>query len=252
MNEVTKVLIVGESWVTISTHIKGFDFFVNSTYEEGVKWLEKALESNGIKVDYLPNHIASYKFPLNMPELKRYDVVFLSDIGANTLLVHPDTFTKSIPTPNRLILLKEYVINGGGLCMIGGYLSFQGIEAKGHWKGTPIEEILPVDLMVGDDRIEVPEGFHPKVVDNSHPILLGIPDEWPMFLGYNKLKLKPNAKLLLEHRGNPFITVSQYGNGRSMAFASDCAPHWGSIEFVEWEYYDIFWSRAVMWLEGRI
>ena len=38
--------------------------------------------------------------------------------------------------PNALALIKEYVSNGGGLLMIGGYLSFTGIEAKANYK-TP-------------------------------------------------------------------------------------------------------------------
>jgi uncharacterized membrane protein len=38
------------------------------------------------------------------------------------------------------------------------------------------------------------------------------------------------------------------GAGRTLAFASDCAPHWGSPEFVAWEGYGPFWRRAVHWL----
>ena len=31
----TKVLLAGESWVTHSTHVKGFDSFTTSSYSEG-------------------------------------------------------------------------------------------------------------------------------------------------------------------------------------------------------------------------
>lgn len=33
----TKVLLVGESWVSISTHYKGFNHFVSGVYETGLQ-----------------------------------------------------------------------------------------------------------------------------------------------------------------------------------------------------------------------
>lgn len=247
-----RVLIAGESWLTLSIHSKGFDYFVSTDYEEGIKWLKEALEKQGIQVDYLPNHKAGREFPLSIKELKRYDVIFLSDIGANTLLIHPDTFQKFQPTPNRLKLIQDYVKQGGGFAMIGGYLSFQGIEGKARYHGTPIEEILPVELSPYDDRIEIPEGFRPIIIEPDHPILADIPQRWPIFLGYNKVmpKSKGIAKILLEYNKHPFLTISSYGNGRTAAFASDCAPHWGSLEFINWNCYGIFWNNLVRWLAG--
>ena len=76
----TKILIAGESWTSHTIHIKGFDTFTTSKYEEGVKWFKEGLEKNGIEVDYIPNHLAPEKFPVTLEELKKYDVVFLSDI----------------------------------------------------------------------------------------------------------------------------------------------------------------------------
>jgi uncharacterized membrane protein len=70
-------------------------------------------------------------------------------------------------------------------------------------------------------------------------------------LGYNKLELKEDAKLLAEYNGDPIISVAEFGEGRTMAFASDCAPHWGSPEFCEWEYYSVFWQQAVRWLANN-
>jgi uncharacterized membrane protein len=57
------ILIAGESWVTHSTHIKGFDTFTTCTYEEGVHWLRAALERAGHHVHFLPNHLVSRQFP---------------------------------------------------------------------------------------------------------------------------------------------------------------------------------------------
>lgn len=74
-----------------TTHVKGFDAFYTSKYETGEKWLKAALEEGGYEVEFLPNHLAMDQFPFTMEELKRYDCVILSDIGANTLLLpNPD------------------------------------------------------------------------------------------------------------------------------------------------------------------
>ena len=70
-------------------------------------------------VDYLPNHVAASAFPATAAELSRYAAVILSDIGANTLLLHPDTFERSEPRPDRLVAIEEYVVDGGGLVMVG-------------------------------------------------------------------------------------------------------------------------------------
>jgi uncharacterized membrane protein len=41
-----------------------------------------------------------------MEDLKKYDVVILSDLGANTLLLHPDTWLQAKSVPNRLSLIE--------------------------------------------------------------------------------------------------------------------------------------------------
>ncbi|GAB1483251.1 glutamine amidotransferase [Treponema sp.] len=245
-----KVLIAGESWITLHIHMKGFDNFTNSTYEEGVGPLREALIRGGIEVDYLPNHVAGTQFPLTMEDLKPYSVVLLSDIGANTLLLNPKSFGEFQRTPNRLELLKNYVAEGGGLCMIGGYLTFQGIEAKGCWKGTAVEQVLPTELMATDDRVETPEGVVPVTSALKHPILEGIDGPWPYFLGYNRLRAKNEAKVLATVGADPFLVAWEYGKGRAVSFASDCAPHWGSPEFMAWKHYGRMWTQLCAWL-GR-
>jgi len=243
-----RVLIAGESWIIVTTEIKGFDQFTTSGYEEGVGWLQNALDASGIRVDFLPNHLASTKFPSELESLKSYDVIILSDIGSNTLLLHPDTFIHSKPTPNRLDLLEVYVKEGGGFLMIGGYMSFTGFAGKAKYKGTSIEKTMPVSLISEDDRVEVPQGFSPLICKPEHPILKNISGPWPILLGYNRVCLKPNASLILSHDGDPISAVWEYNQGRSGVFTSDCAPHWGSPEFVSWAGYKTFFSQLVRWL----
>lgn len=242
------ILIAGESWVTHSIHIKGFDTFTTSTYEEGVHWLKSALERAGHTVHFMPNHLVSRQFPGSAQDLASYQVVMLSDCGSNNLLLHPDTFGKSERTPNRLAAIRDYVARGGGLLMIGGYMTFQGIDGKARYHGTAVEDALPVILQATDDRVEIPEGKRPTVLQPDHPILQGITGEWPPFLGYNRLTARPEAGVLLQVGSDPFLVVWEYGEGRSAAFASDCGPHWGPPEYLNWEHHDRFWAQLVGWL----
>src|SRR5688572_367611 len=99
-----RVLLAGESWIMHTIHQKGVDSFTTTDYGTGHTWLQAALESGGWEVLHLPNHLAPAQFPTTMAGLGEYDVVILSDIGANSLLLSPDTFVRSKSAPNRLAL----------------------------------------------------------------------------------------------------------------------------------------------------
>ena len=110
------------------------------------------------------------------PACKLHIPIFLVPVGtAMVELFHPDTWIHSRTTPNRLRLLRDYVSGGGGLLMFGGYYSFQGINGGARYHKTPVEDVLPVNCLSVDDRVEVPEGFSPK----SHRQGRSSDPEWP-------------------------------------------------------------------------
>ena len=244
------VLIAGESWTTTSIHVKGFDSFTTVAYEEGVDALRDALLGAGHEVTFMPSHVAAESFPFTASGLDAYDVVLLSDIGSNTLLVPPATFARFEAKPNRLVVLRDWVRAGGGFAMIGGYLSFQGIEAKANYRGTPIADVLPVELQHGDDRVELPEHPRAAVVDDTHPVTAGIAEQWPALLGYQRFTAKPDASVLVEVNGDPLVVAGHAGAGRTLAYASDIGPHWAPPEFLAWPGYGVLWDQAVRWLAG--
>jgi uncharacterized membrane protein len=254
--EPARVLIAGESWIMHTIHQKGVDDFRTTAYGEGHGWLQRALEEGGFAVEHLPNHLASARFPTTPEVIGRYAAVILSDIGSNTLLLHPDTFERSRSMPNRLTLLRDYAWGGGGLIMVGGYLTFQGIDAKARYAGTAVEEALPVTILPQDDRVEVPEGAAPRLTDSAHPIAAGLPEEWPALLGYNRIVAKSGATVVAtvpSRAGgvDPLVVAWEFGTGRAVAFASDCGPHWAPPAFVEWDGYARLWTQLVGWAARR-
>ena len=173
MAKTPRILVAGKSWTVHSIHQKGFDSFTTTEYAEGVGWLRAALERRGWQVEYQPAHVAAQAFPATAEALTAYDCVMLSDIGSNTLLLNPDTFFRFKSLPNRLEALRDYVAAGGGLVMVGGYMTFQGIDAKARYHGTPVEDVLPVTISPHDDRVEAPQGATPKVAMKNHAIVAG-------------------------------------------------------------------------------
>lgn len=246
----TRVLLAGESWSTTSVHTKGFDSFTTSVYEEGAGDFIAALERAGVEVDFMPNHVAANSFPSTAEELSSYDVVVLSDIGANTLLLPQRVFVQGRRTPDRLAVLADWVRSGGSLLMVGGYLSFQGIEAKANYRSTALAAVLPVILEVGDDREETPHGVFPRRL-TSHPAVAGVPQELPHILGYQRFRARPATETLIAVDGNPLLVVGAAGAGRTAAFATDMGPHWLPAEFLAWDGFDALWQSLIGWLAGK-
>jgi len=252
----TKVLLVGESWVSAASHYKGFDQFGSVTFHLGAEPLVAALRDSAFELTYMPSHVAADGFPFTLEELSTYRAIILSDIGANTLLLPQAVWLHGQTVPNRLKLIRDWTANGGGLVMIGGYLSFQGIDGRARWRRTPVEEALPVTCLPYDDRIEAPEGFHAEVLDPEHPVLRGLGGDWPALLGANEVMAKHGdgvsvlARLPAEQGGHPLLVVGDYGKGRSLAWTSDIGPHWLPDAFVQWPGYATLWRNVLAWVSG--
>ena len=246
-----KVLFVGESWHVHVTEAKGFDTFSYDYYEEATGFIKAALESNGAEFCHIPSHMVEQKFPTTLEGLQEYDAIMFSDVGANTMNLPMNVFQRLIPSVNKLELVKEYVAKGGAFVMIGGYLTFQGIQARGAYKRTAMEEILPVNLLEGDDRVERCEGIAPYVVEPNHPVMTGLPETWPQVLGYNRLLPKEGSQVLAKVHDDPLVVLGTYGEGRTCAYATDCAPHWSPEAFCNWEGYPILWGNLLNWLTEK-
>lgn len=126
--------------------------------------------------------------------------------------------------------------------MIGGYMSFAGKGGQARYANTALADVLPVEMYRGDDRIETPTGVAPHNVGVPD---VDLPKEWPAVLGYNALRAKSDADVWATVGDDPFLVVSDHGDGSSFAYATDCAPHWAPEPLLEWEHLPTLWNRVL-------
>lgn len=252
-----KVLYAGDSCIKIGP------IFLASPFNLEVKgvshhiWgqpLIDALVADGIEVKHMTNDAAISDFPRTVEELNEYDAIIISDCECEVLSLYPFWIPGTpLPRTNRLRAIRDYVKQGGGLIMIGGWSSFSGRFGTAAYYDTPVEEALPVNCLKGmDDRVETPEGVKVKILDKEHPIVKDIPwENAPVFEGFNKILPKEGSNVIAtigdDEIDFPLLVTWDYGKGRAAAFASDCAPHWAEY-FQPWEYYGKFWVQTMRWL----
>lgn len=248
--EKLKVLLLGESYTATHTFVRGRNYVTLPQYGHFGTQIVAMLEKEDFEVTLILTHDIAETCPVKRDEFARYDVVILSDVGSDTMLVQP-RFHNGERNPNRLSELNEYVRGGGGLIMIGGYFGFSGIGNQARYGMTPIADALPVAISNYDDRMECPEGVKP-VQNTDDALFAGVQlENCPPFNGYNKTELKKGAKLFASFNGDPFLAGGTYGKGRTFAFTSDCAPDWAPLEVLEWEGYPQLLANIIRWTAGK-
>jgi len=247
-----RVLYVGDSEVVLNRYLVGADVIEQSYFNDNGRWFRNAMKSEeSVAVHHITPHGIPSEFPTSLGELRSFDVVILSDVGYNSMIFYPGLTPPYVYPlgPDRVGMVRDFVEQGGGFLMVGGYLSFAGINGVGRWGGTEIEELLPVSIARSDDRAEIVQGFRFDLVQPNHPIVAGLPWDsttWTL-CGYNKVTLKAGANLVASYQGDPIIACWQHKGGRTAIFASDFAPHWAG-DFVHWPPYAKFWKQMLHWL----
>lgn len=164
--------------------------------------------------------------------------------------------------------IKRFVRRGGGFLMIGG----DGAFAKGGYRGTPLEEILPVALSAAADDY-LSETFTPKLARPDHPMVrsldarLATEKLWaalPPLAGAHAFgKLQPGAQALVVHPTRkteageplPVFALKEVGLGKVLVMASPSTWRWklaGGKDYDLSNFYGGFWSRAIQYLTGSL
>ena len=204
-------------------------YFGDGTLSTSARYLAGVLIHDHIPFDHVPTARRFTGKTLRHP----YSLFILSD--------YPSRY---LPRPLQKEMVRK-VKEGAALLMIGGWSSFVGVD--GHYRGTPIGQILPVILSKRDDRMNTEGGalIYPK---KRHPVLKTLSfQSAPVIAGFNRLTAKPASQVILETRKifprypkislekkrYPLLVFGRYGKGKVAALATDVAPHWvGS--FVDW------------------
>ena len=220
------------------------------------RYLRDAIQSGGVhSCDTMP----TWDFYAMKPgeyerALAEYDVIVFSDVELKNFQLAPQFFDrkvfgeKIITYPDRVRLTVEAVHGGLRVMFMGGWLSFTGEMGKGGWGRSRLAEILPVVCLETEDLIENTEGFTAATTGNGMPAGVDV-ESMPPLLGYNRTMPHPDATVhaVVRETGDPLLATRSIGEGATLAFASDPAPHWG-CNLVQWDSYDMFWSAALDYL----
>ena len=198
--------------------------------------------TNDVEVTYLGY---SSNFSYTLEELKQYDVIMFANIDING-------FNPPLSEDNMKDI-RKFVEEGGTFIMAGGYGSFGGYDGSLYpwivgYDGTPIEEILPVEIIQHGNTCW--KDFVPRVL-KKHFLTNGIFQNHPTMHGLNLVEAKPESIVLADDgEGNPFLVIWKYGKGRALAFTSDIGPGWGS-DYISWEHSEEFWHRVMIWSTNK-
>ena len=199
----------------------------DTAINQAASYLAGIMTHFNMEFDYIPS---DRKVSDDMLD-KNYKAIIISDYPAHNF------------TTRQLDIIAQNVSDGMGLMMIGGWESFVGLDGK--YNETVLADILPVKMQNSDDRVNCPQ---PCLIElnTQHQITQNLPFTQcpPCIGGYNLIKAKPSAKTILsarkfnvrfqnkkfifqpEDNSDPLLVIGNYEKGRTLAFATDVAPHW--------------------------
>ncbi|MEM9190126.1 MAG: glutamine amidotransferase [Myxococcota bacterium] len=196
------------------------------------------------------------------------DELFSEHLGSFDLVIFQNFEFGPYQMAQYLPGIRNYVLRGGSFAMVGGDLSF----ASGGYPGTPLAEVLPVEMPPAGGDVLVLGRFRPQFAPDleRHPLLALLPDPVANQGAWEALAELDGANLLLGPRGEesqvllqhpthrvpggrplPVLTVGTAGAGRVLALGTDTSWRWGMAtagQTGDGSAYDRFWERALRWL----
>jgi uncharacterized membrane protein len=194
-------------------------------------------------------------FPLTEEELFSYDGLVLGSVEAGFF------------TADQLRNIEAFVARrGGGLLAIGGRLAFDG----GKYKGTTIDDLLPVSLTGGpsDDANSFAPVYKPVLTGagQTHAITRLQDDRGANQKAWNELppisvsqvlaNVKPGASVLLEARrvegsGSqmaPLLVQQRYGRGQTLALTAADTWRWRMRMDSKNNAHETFWRQMLRYV----
>ena len=190
-------------------------------------------------------------FPATPEELFVYRGIILGSIEASAF------------TPQQQRLIEDFVdVRGGGLIALGGDASF----SEGGWAGTPLAEVLPVQLertVKGAARYFDELLVRPTKAGQNHPATQITDKEADAAAKWRDLTplsttniikdVKPGATVLLDgvdehgHQA-PVLTYQRFGRGKALALTVEDSWLWRMQMPLADTTHHTFWQRLARWL----
>ena len=193
-------------------------------------------------------------FPKTEEELFSYHALMIGSVEAGFF------------TADELRNIEAFVSRrGGGLLALGGRLAFDG----GKYKGTTIDDLLPVSLTGGavDDSNSFSAVFKPVLTGagQAHPITRLNEDRGANQKAWNEMPLisvsqvltnvKPGASVLLEARRvegpaqvAPLLVQQRYGRGQTLALTAADTWRWRMKMDSKNNAHETFWRQMLRYL----
>ncbi len=213
--------------------------------------LQRTAEDKFLPLNVDDEYELASGFPTTREELFRYRALMLGSVEA------------SFFSHDQLQMIADFVSQrGGGLLVTGGRRAL----AEGGYQGTPLEEVLPVEL---DDPPASPQLVtdltpRPTRAGLDHPVLRIESDaelsaqRWETMetlSSFNRLtRLKAGATALLTAQDpageRVMLAHHRYGRGRSMVFPVNDTWVWQMDPNAPLEdaTHELFWRQLLRWL----
>lgn len=184
---------------------------------------------------YFGGYTRFYHLPA-IDELKSYSVIVIANLDAPSL------------NAERLKAYREFVAQGGGLVVLGGYWAF----SRGAYAGTPLEEMLPATFAPEHRIPETPEGLplHPGAQATwKPPIEL---KSKPVAFYVQTLTPKPDSTVQWLAGDKPALVSGSFGKGRVVACAltANGETPAGVMPFWDWPEWPKLLGQALDWAAG--
>ena len=193
-------------------------------------------------------------FPKTEEELFSYDGLVLGSVEAGFF------------SADQLRAIEAFVARrGGGLLALGGRLSFDG----GKYKGTPLDDLLPLSLTGGpvEDANAYAPVYKPFLTGagQAHPITRLNDDRganqkiWndlpPISISEALMNVKPGATVLLEaHKVDgsgahvPLLVQQRYGRGQTLALTAADTWRWRMRMDSKNNSHETFWRQLLRYV----
>lgn len=217
--------------------------------------LQRTAENKFLRLDVDDADELAGSFPRTREELFGYRGLILGSVEASYF------------SHDQLSMIEEFVAQrGGGLLMLGSRHSF----ARGGYGGTPLEDVLPVRLAVGEDDFYAEVTVEPTRLGLSHPAMQIAGDmeesaaRWramPAVSAVNAIReVKPGASALLTGSGPALdgalivLAFQRYGRGKSLALPIQDSWMWQMHADVPLEdmTHETFWRQLLRWLVNSV